>query len=126
MPPVQHPQLLIRNLSLSLSLSLSLNLKLNTMKQNLNSFALLFFLLFLITTSQTLARSLPFKQGEEELKLNHEIITTEVSLAENKETDSLNLMEAVEDCQGGGEECLNRRMVAEAHLDYIYTQHQKP
>ncbi|PSR95487.1 Phytosulfokine-beta like [Actinidia chinensis var. chinensis] len=96
------------------------------MKQNLNSFALLFFLLFLITTSQTLARSLPFKQGEEELKLNHEI-TTEVSPAENKETDSLNqLMGVVEDCQSGGEECLNRRMVAEAHLDYIYTQHQKP
>ncbi|CAN1201023.1 Putative phytosulfokines 6 [Linum perenne] len=23
------------------------------------------------------------------------------------------------------EECLKRRMIAEAHLDYIYTQHQK-
>ncbi|PSS03153.1 Phytosulfokine-beta like [Actinidia chinensis var. chinensis] len=95
------------------------------MKQNLNSFALLFFLLFLITTSQPLAHSLASKQGEEELKLNE--ITTEVSLVEKQETDSSNtLMGLVEDCQSGGEECLDRRMVAEAHLDYIYTQHHKP
>ena len=31
-----------------------------------------------------------------------------------------------EDCQTGQEECLKRRMIAEAHLDYIYTQHHKP
>lgn len=24
------------------------------------------------------------------------------------------------------EECLKRRITAEAHLDYIYTQHRKP
>lgn len=24
------------------------------------------------------------------------------------------------------EECMKRRMMAEAHLDYIYTQHHKP
>ncbi|ESQ37544.1 hypothetical protein EUTSA_v10002908mg, partial [Eutrema salsugineum] len=28
-------------------------------------------------------------------------------------------------CGEGDEECLKRRMMTEAHLDYIYTQHHK-
>ncbi|KAI3989831.1 hypothetical protein MKX01_040801 [Papaver californicum] len=38
--------------------------------------------------------------------------------------DSMNLMGAEEDGEecGNGDECLKRRMIAEAHLDYIYTQ----
>lgn len=32
----------------------------------------------------------------------------------------------LEKCGDKDEECHRRRMVAEAHLDYIYTQHQKP
>lgn len=32
----------------------------------------------------------------------------------------------LEKCHENDEECLKRRMVAEAHLDYIYTQHHKP
>lgn len=31
-----------------------------------------------------------------------------------------------EGCEEQGEECLKRRMIADAHLDYIYTQHHKP
>ncbi|XP_057480142.1 putative phytosulfokines 6 isoform X2 [Actinidia eriantha] len=77
------------------------------MKQK-HSIALLLFLLFLVTTAQSSARILATKQGEE-----------------MEEDDSLNLM-GVEDCQNGVEECLKRRMIAEAHLDYIYTQHHKP
>lgn len=31
-----------------------------------------------------------------------------------------------ESCGDGDEGCEKRRMVAEAHLDYIYTQHHLP
>lgn len=31
-----------------------------------------------------------------------------------------------ESCDDKDEECQKRRMTAEAHLDYIYTQHNKP
>ncbi|XP_008804394.2 putative phytosulfokines 6 [Phoenix dactylifera] len=31
-----------------------------------------------------------------------------------------------QECQEEDEECLKRRMISEAHLDYIYTQHHKP
>ncbi|GFZ17816.1 similar to PHYTOSULFOKINE 3 PRECURSOR [Actinidia rufa] len=78
------------------------------MKQK-HSIALLLFLLFLVTTAQSSARILATKQGEE-----------------MEEDDSLNQLMGVEDCQHGVEECLKRRMIAEAHLDYIYTQHHKP
>ncbi|KAH7836977.1 hypothetical protein Vadar_008116 [Vaccinium darrowii] len=93
------------------------------MKQNLHSIALLLSLLFLITTSQALARFLATKQGVEEQKPNE--ITTGGSVMETEDDDWMNLM-GMEDCQSGDEECLKRRMAAEAHLDYIYTQHLKP
>lgn len=32
----------------------------------------------------------------------------------------------LEECEENDEACLKRRMVAEAHLDYIYTQKNKP
>lgn len=32
----------------------------------------------------------------------------------------------LEVCVDGDEDCLKRRVIAEAHLDYIYTQHHKP
>ncbi|XP_030453696.1 putative phytosulfokines 6 [Syzygium oleosum] len=43
-------------------------------------------------------------------------------------TDLLNLMgmESDESCGDQDEECLKRRMIADAHLDYIYTQNHKP
>ncbi|CAL5424066.1 unnamed protein product [Camellia sinensis] len=111
-------------------ISLCLSDKLNTMKQNIHSIYVMFFIIFLVTTSQTVARFLATKQGEKETKLNE--ITTGGSLVEGEENDSLNLgnslqqLMGVEECQNGDEDCLKRRMVAEAHLDYIYTQHHKP
>ncbi|KAG9459123.1 hypothetical protein H6P81_003631 [Aristolochia fimbriata] len=39
------------------------------------------------------------------------------------EDDAWTLLEA---CGNEDEECLKRRMISEAHLDYIYTQHHKP
>ncbi|KAL5717134.1 Phytosulfokine precursor protein (PSK) [Ranunculus cassubicifolius] len=44
---------------------------------------------------------------------------------ETEEDDTIDLM-GVEYCGNGDEECIKRRMVAEAHLDYIYTQQHKP
>ncbi|XP_065856165.1 putative phytosulfokines 6 [Euphorbia lathyris] len=42
-------------------------------------------------------------------------------------TQDFSQLMGLEGCEGGDEECLKRRMVAEAHLDYIYTQsHKKP
>ncbi|CAD5178510.1 unnamed protein product [Musa acuminata subsp. malaccensis] len=43
-----------------------------------------------------------------------------------EEEEPWNLM-GMEACAGGTEECLERRMMSEAHLDYIYTQrHPQP
>ncbi|XP_073007979.1 phytosulfokines 5-like isoform X2 [Typha latifolia] len=40
--------------------------------------------------------------------------------------DTWNLM-GLEECEDGDEECAKRRVISEAHLDYIYTQnHGKP
>ncbi|XWS52903.1 hypothetical protein CRYUN_Cryun11dG0112300 [Craigia yunnanensis] len=36
------------------------------------------------------------------------------------------LMGVVEACDTGDHECLKRRIISEAHLDYIYTQHHMP
>ncbi|XP_058773723.1 phytosulfokines 3-like [Vicia villosa] len=38
--------------------------------------------------------------------------------------ESLKVME-MENCNIEDEECMQRRMTLEAHLDYIYTQHHK-
>ncbi|XP_058223659.1 putative phytosulfokines 6 isoform X2 [Rhododendron vialii] len=84
------------------------------MKKTAHAIAILFFfLLLMINTSPSLARFLESKQGEA------------AYLAEREEIDSLDLM-GLEDCNSGDddEECAKRRMVAEAHLDYIYTQHR--
>ncbi|KAJ8476904.1 hypothetical protein OPV22_020631 [Ensete ventricosum] len=43
-----------------------------------------------------------------------------------EEEEPWNLM-GMEACEDGTQECLERRMMSEAHLDYIYTQrHPKP
>ncbi|KAJ0973459.1 hypothetical protein J5N97_021418 [Dioscorea zingiberensis] len=52
---------------------------------------------------------------EEELKMMEEVSFSNVM--------GLNM----EGCEhGDDEECMKRRMMYEAHLDYIYTQHHKP
>ncbi|KAJ0088258.1 putative phytosulfokines 6 isoform X1 [Pistacia vera] len=87
-----------------------------TMKQSFHVF-LIFFLLLSHLIS---ARSLAQKQGEEEVKLH---TTTFKEVTE----DLMKLMGSErEGCDEKDEECLKRRMIAEAHLDYIYTQHNKP
>ncbi|KAK2982550.1 hypothetical protein RJ640_025459 [Escallonia rubra] len=91
------------------------------MKKHFHGFALLFFLF--IITSQTYARSLAIRKGDKMVK---PIKSTEESAAEFETSDFLDNLLGVEDCGNGEQECLNRRVIAEAHLDYIYTQHRKP
>nr|GMD27288.1 putative phytosulfokines 6 [Ipomoea batatas] len=95
------------------------------MKQKTVSYAALLILVFLITSSQISAgRFLPNKQGkEEEVKLEN---GTNTQLIKPETTDSLEKLMGLEKCESRDEECMKRRVVAEAHLDYIYTQHQNP
>ncbi|XP_027929722.1 putative phytosulfokines 6 isoform X2 [Vigna unguiculata] len=83
--------------------------------------ALLFFLFFLVSSY---ARPLTTEQGRNRSKLN-EVFGEEDFALELEGGESLKLL-GVEDCRGGDEECVQRRMTLEAHLDYIYTQHHKP
>ncbi|KAF5198926.1 hypothetical protein FRX31_011487 [Thalictrum thalictroides] len=88
----------------------------------------LLLLLVLLSSSFTTleARFLTPKQGLESgvdglLQMNHVVKKIEAE-------DSLDLMGMEDHCGNGDddEDCLQRRMIAEAHLDYIYTQHHKP
>ncbi|KAK7335653.1 hypothetical protein VNO80_27607 [Phaseolus coccineus] len=92
------------------------------MKLNQHLGALLFFL-FLVSSSRLHARPLT-EQGRNRSKLNE--VSGEAFVLELEGGESLKQLLGVEDCNGGDEECLQRRMALEAHLDYIYTQHHKP
>ncbi|CAL5182996.1 unnamed protein product [Lathyrus oleraceus] len=72
-------------------------------------FLFLFFLLFSTILS---SRPLTSEQGEN-------------FFLELEGGESLKVME-MEKCNIEDEECMQRRMTLEAHLDYIYTQHHKP
>ncbi|KAJ6807177.1 putative phytosulfokines 6 [Iris pallida] len=61
--------------------------------------------------------------------MNHE--PTDLQLdhsGDDQIIEASNVMGVEEHCSDGDEECLKRRvmMISEPHLDYIYTQHQKP
>ncbi|XP_031270706.1 putative phytosulfokines 6 isoform X2 [Pistacia vera] len=87
------------------------------MKQNL-CFSALIILILLIFSSNTSARFILHKQGLEEVKVKE--IASEVS------TEQVENLMGIEACENGDEECLKRRLISEAHLDYIYTQELKP
>ncbi|GMJ02933.1 PHYTOSULFOKINE 3 PRECURSOR [Hibiscus trionum] len=80
------------------------------------------FLLFALLVCSSAYRLQPHKQGEKEVKAKG--IVPPALVTDTKE-DISNLMGS-EDCSEKDEECVKRRMIAEAHLDYIYTQHHKP
>ncbi|KAA3455492.1 Phytosulfokine [Gossypium australe] len=88
------------------------------MKQSVISGVLLLFFLFLISSSHLSARSLANKQGKEEVELTQ--------TADMEDNELMNQLLGVEPCDAGDDECLKRRIISEAHLDYIYTQHHKP
>ncbi|XP_061368730.1 putative phytosulfokines 6 [Gastrolobium bilobum] len=62
------------------------------------------------------------RQGEKEVNVNDNPIAQ--SSSELK--DDIEELMGSEECYEKDEECSSRRMITEAHLDYIYTQHHKP
>ncbi|XP_038694718.1 putative phytosulfokines 6 isoform X2 [Tripterygium wilfordii] len=94
------------------------------MKQSFQYSVLLLFLLFLVSNTKISARSMATKQGQEEV-INLSQTTGQDSISGVESSESMNLM-GLDVCDNEDEECFKRRMMAEAHLDYIYTQHHKP
>ncbi|KAJ0083857.1 hypothetical protein Patl1_30491 [Pistacia atlantica] len=93
------------------------------MKQNL-CFSALIILILLIFSSNTSARFILQKQGLEEVKVKE--FASEVSTEQVEVSESMHNLMGIEACENGDEECLKRRLISEAHLDYIYTQELKP
>ncbi|XVE79312.1 hypothetical protein DITRI_Ditri14bG0048200 [Diplodiscus trichospermus] len=88
------------------------------MKHSFLSCALLLFFLFLVSSSHLSARFIANKQGKEEIEL--------IQITDMEDIELMNQLMGVEACDNGDHECLKRRIISEAHLDYIYTQHHKP
>ncbi|XP_062167395.1 putative phytosulfokines 6 [Alnus glutinosa] len=82
----------------------------------------LFFVFFLCSFLASARLLAPTKQGEKEV---NGITHAAKSFTDSEDLSNLMGLET-EECDGKDEECLKRRMMAEAHLDYIYTQHHKP
>ncbi|XP_009619522.1 putative phytosulfokines 6 [Nicotiana tabacum] len=91
------------------------------MKQNLYFLLLLLLLVSMLVSSQASARFLANNQVKGEVKLHKTIGGDSIDRMET--TDDSNELRGVEECDDGDEECFKRRVIAEAHLDYIYTQH---
>ncbi|GLT82061.1 hypothetical protein SLE2022_004740 [Rubroshorea leprosula] len=87
------------------------------MKQRVYLTALLLFLVLLISSPHLTARFIVTKMEQEEVELNQITITEDI--------EPMTLMD-MEPCDTGDEDCLKRRAISEVHLDYVYTQHQKP
>ncbi|KAE9619620.1 hypothetical protein Lal_00038059 [Lupinus albus] len=86
-------------------------------------FVLLILSSFLASARDLLVPSKGTKQGEKVEKVNGNI------LGQAYAADLTDHMEELIDskkCNEKDEECFIRRMIAEAHLDYIYTEHHKP
>ncbi|GLT89924.1 hypothetical protein SLE2022_078840 [Rubroshorea leprosula] len=105
------------------------------MKQDSLVLIIVFLLFAFLLCSYPISASRlpPQNQGTEKgyMKFN-EIVHQDGSLASTiKEDNFLNMMglesesESV-DCSEKDEECVKRRIIAEAHLDYVYTQKQHP
>ncbi|PIN10889.1 hypothetical protein CDL12_16513 [Handroanthus impetiginosus] len=94
------------------------------MKHYIHILALL-FLVFLISTSHTSARKLTAKQEEPDVRVNN-MSNSKESVLKMGTMDSFDKLMGLEECENEDEECLKRRVLAEAHLDYIYTQQHKP
>ncbi|KAF8039551.1 hypothetical protein BT93_B1921 [Corymbia citriodora subsp. variegata] len=96
------------------------------MKFGLYSRALSIFLLCLLLSSSAAAKHAADEPGLEEREMK-KIASSGVAMGEKMEgsDDMIRNLMGEEACDDGEEECLKRRFLAEAHLDYIYTQQQK-
>ncbi|KAL2937613.1 putative phytosulfokines 6 [Bienertia sinuspersici] len=85
------------------------------------SCSVLFLLICLVAFPTTSARLLVSKQGD-----HHNDPISRLSSSNFEDKDAIDELMGSEICDNENEECLNRRLISEAHLDYIYTQHQQP
>ncbi|KAJ8568444.1 hypothetical protein K7X08_027977 [Anisodus acutangulus] len=83
-------------------------------------FLLLLLLVSVIMSSQASARFIANNQVEGEVKLHK--VNAGDSIDKIGTTD-LNRLMGLEEYPCEDEECIKRRILEEAHLDYIYTQH---
>ncbi|KAM3341314.1 putative phytosulfokine 6 [Capsicum galapagoense] len=58
------------------------------------------------------------------LQVNKKFFTGASNPISSSQDEDFNEVMGAEECKENDEKCLKRRMVAEAHLDYIYTQHK--
>ncbi|QCE05918.1 Phytosulfokine [Vigna unguiculata] len=84
-------------------------------------FAFLFFLL-LLSSFLVSARLLQPPKGEKEVEVHDNAI----SRSSFELNDNMEELMGSEECYVKDEGCSSRRMMVDAHLDYIYTQHHKP
>ncbi|TQD79245.1 hypothetical protein C1H46_035198 [Malus baccata] len=95
------------------------------MKQIFKSGAVLVLCIFFILFSSTVSiRLLANKEGQEKGLLNE--MANGDSLVGLEGTELLDQLMGVEDCDDEDADCSKTRIMAEAHLDYIYTQKHKP
>ncbi|XP_042014368.1 putative phytosulfokines 6 isoform X4 [Salvia splendens] len=83
---------------------------------NSNFHKLLLILLVFSTATASARKMASTKAGEVDQQIKGEESDLKVA-----SVDSFDLM-GVEECGNGETECLMRRAVSEAHLDYIYTE----
>ncbi|KAK3006013.1 hypothetical protein RJ639_016609 [Escallonia herrerae] len=106
------------------------------MKMKASTLVFISLLMFLILSqSTTAARLLPSDQTDQGVKTNGSPIKTKedsVFKVKLRHIYSFSVvlftaqLMGLEECDDKDEDCLSRRVAAEAHLDYIYTQHHKP
>uniref|UniRef100_A0A3Q7H2W4 Phytosulfokine n=1 Tax=Solanum lycopersicum TaxID=4081 RepID=A0A3Q7H2W4_SOLLC len=100
------------------------------MKQLSISCFLVFLNMFLFVFLSPASSSRYFLSTISEVKedIKQEKVNLSLHTVDHMETnDSLNKLMGLEECVEEDGECMKRRVVAEAHLDYIYTQsHNHP
>ncbi|KAM3340003.1 putative phytosulfokine 6 [Capsicum galapagoense] len=88
-----------------------------TMMINLSRIS--FFITLLLISQAIYARLQPTSYRDTNRKIEVNGIIHSISTQEN-----FNNLMGLEECEDKDEVCLNRRMIAEVHLDYIYTQNK--
>ncbi|KAG5584146.1 hypothetical protein MTR67_037946 [Solanum verrucosum] len=84
---------------------------------------LLSLMVLLLISYTTSARLLPTINSQENKKIESNGIISNNPISSQVQEDFNDLM-GIEECEEKDEVCFKRRMIAEAHLDYIYTQHK--
>ncbi|KAH7680581.1 Phytosulfokine protein [Dioscorea alata] len=91
---------------------------------------LLIFLLVLaifLTNHNAEASRTPKGPVKDEVKIDDKFLASVLDhYLEITSGDVSDTMGTPDRCDDGDRDCMKRRMMSEAHLDYIYTQHQEP